>query len=607
MLTPEKTRRGSLKDWSVQTPHGSHFIEDFEQAPVEYHSHHHQNTELAALLPTVSDGQTAKENPYAQIYEELAKSPELEYDRTLSPTSPGLSDVYEDAASIDKAFSVLHVLDPVAEESFIGTDQELQSTNGERSKMTIDQEESMTVEKVEETPNNSNISISVVALTTDSPQPVSAGRQSTESRSKRTSRPPSISAAVIGSSSRTRTASVASSAVSRSVTVASTTTNTNATLNMVQNATVEYGQRLPRQMGRMETKSPRSEGGFDRGLVDFFHGPRLPELDKQVLHDNNWNGSMMPAHIRHSQDDGRKGNQPLEKPARQRTKSQPAKLRSSKPPSTKHVTPEADLQRHEELIKELLPLHVSLRKQVKVANRKGAKKSSAPAGGGSSTTNLTSILLGALKKRKSAGQINIADLTLYGETLVPPLPLSVKDMTISAPLQARHICTGALNPNDNRESPFGRRPSSPVQGYIDVPFAGAEFNHSSQEGVIHPDFLDFDIRTDSNMGSPAENSNSSHSWPAQSRSIEAYSSPAFFSSPLSSTSSHSEEGPSTPRALSPSVVCSNGPTDFWAVSFAEAQAGDSDFVAPHATLVKSNKLAMLSTNEKARRRASKLL
>lgn len=360
-----------------------------------------------------------------------------------------------------------------------------------------------------------------------------------------------------------------------------------------------------RGRSRMETKSPRSEGGFDRDLAAFLQEEHSADDKRQTKQEDPvpaWNGSISsPVQTRHSQDDGRRGEDLQEIPsARQRTKSHPVKLHHIKPISNKHVTPQEDMQRCDELLTELLLLDASLRKQAKNGNRKATQKhSKSPNESGSTLFSVFS--LGALKKPKSTGHIKIEDLMAGEKVPVPPLPMKVREMSISAPLQARHVCTGALNPNANRESPFGRRPLSPIRGYIDFPSAGSE----SVSSIDNPLLLGFDIRSNENMVSPIGDCNSSRSSPSQSNLSEAYPSPAFFSSPISSTSSHSEEGPSTPRALSPSINSNNGAADFWAVSFAEAQAGEEDFVAPHATLVKSNKLAMLSTNEKARRRASK--
>lgn len=645
MLTPEKTRRGSLKDWSIvpssttAPPHGSQFVEEAEHPSLHEQDHrhaHHIDIPAHSMQSHHHEGQSAytdTANPYAQIYEELAKSPELESDATLSPLSPEFRESMLEAATGHLKAS--YTLEPVAEESFVESDREVRQADttviGDISNATIVQGSNITSERGQEAGNTSATSISVVALTTDTPPSTIASRQSTESRRRRSSRPPSVTtpADPPSASSRIRTSSVASSALSRPTYTSNTT---NASLNSVENATVEYGQRASRQMGstsRLETRSPRSEGGgFGRDLAGFF---QLEDNEPQPFTGLGWihhnvpdtvegrHASVPLKQMRHSQDEGRVKYPTLEEqPTRQRTKSQPAKLHHARPVSHTPAMPQEDVERYNELINELLPLDAGLRKQFKNGNKKVAKQ--APSNSFSqqdNNTHFSMFLRVALKKRKTAGPVGdrgISSSDVKGRS--PCVP--IKEKGISAPRQARHICTGALNPNVNRETPFGRRPSSPVRGYIDVPFAGATRSEKNQQGQdVHQSlFLDFDIRSGSNMVSPITNGSGNQSSPSHSNASETtYPSPAFFSSPLSSTSSHSEEGPSTPRALSPAIDYNTstggggggtgGPVDFWAVSFAEAQAAEGDFVAPHASLVKSNKLAMLSTNEKARRRASK--
>lgn len=686
MLTPEKTRRGSLKDWSVLPNYGSAFIEDFDDHHRHHddgsHGHHRQQSqqaiasegegnEVARATEPSSAGheqvpwhydsrdkakteqQGPLTNPYAEIYQELAKSPGLveddeKQDRSASPLSPlfpvGREDEAQSPAFPQSSSRVLkegtksnntHILEPVAEESFI--DSEADSSRGLKGQSF--QQDLAAVPQ--EAGNTSTTSVHVTALTTDAPL-LSPGRQSTESRqrqrrlSKTTSLHTYSPVSALPGDHRARTSSIASSAVSGPNTVTSSSGNT---FNSVENATLEYGQRLSWQAlsgdrnSKMQLKSPRGDGQEGKG----FHASL-----KKFLQDDDfepWRSSPAQAKPKAESlppDPNEQGNRKASKGyhavlVRQRTKSQPVKI--------PHTTQGQDEYR--EILKELLPLDSGLRKQAKgVALPKESKKTSMTPATAGGEKHLSSLILGALKKRKSTAGLRESSKSMLlssekGEQ-VPVPTLSIRDKVISAPLGARHICTGALNAVMDRESPFGRRPSSPVKGYIDVPFGAVSVNtgdelafypierhglssipstYQGKESVAHANLHDA-MQSTSDRSSPSYRSQTSEN---------ASLSPAFFSSPMSSTSSHSEEWPGTPRAFSPyasSAPFSNitsiseehhstetanhePPVDFWAVSFAEAQAGEGDFVAPHATLVKSGKVAMLSTQEKARRRASK--
>lgn len=647
MLTPEKTRRGSLKDWSISlynqpATHGSAFNEELEE--LDSHpgtSAAPSNTNSCSRNQQDEEKSGKTENPYAEIYQELAKSPELEEfdDGVQSPLSP-LCSPSEASSTISSTHStspaglvvnalrVTHALEPVAEESFIDSDRDV--SRDVLSPKAVEGGEAST----------SSNSVSVLAITTDGPPTVSAGRQSTESRRRRISKATSVNTAAISINKdinaddpRIRPSSTTSSAFSRPTTYTSASGNT---VNSLDNATVEYGQRLSWQAlnsERMQLKSPREERECDYHLKHFFQ----EEEDGLAQARQKMRAGSLPPIPDESSEQAGNDTRQQGLFARQRTKSQPAKLR--------HVVLSKDVeeQRYTDLVKELLPLDAGLRKQTKSTHRKVTKKTSKPVALSQDGTNgkkddrqLSLFLLSALKKRKLANDPALSQGREGGSTRKATTqqvsPAWMKDKKIiSAPIQARHICTGALNSIPNRESPFGRRPSSPVKGYIDVPFAESQ---TDSGGVIkHPLLIDFDDLASKDAGesasataSPVTNSASDRSSPSyQSQIGDSISmSPALFSSPLSSTSSHSE-GPSTPRAFAPYIVSSiscttnverqsehstegstqSQPIDFWAVSFEEAQAGEGDFIAPHATLVKSGKLAMLSTNEKARRRASR--
>lgn len=643
MLTPEKTRRGSLKDWSIlvynqPATHGSAFIEDFEDIPASVAN------ASSGLQEERQEGKPL-DNPYAEIYQELAKSPELEEldDDAQSPLSPLCSPSEASSATssthstspaglVVNALRITHALEPVAEESFIESDRDV-------SREIFAHEASERGEA-----STSSNSISVLAIITDTPQPVSAGRQSTESRRRRISKATSVNTGSICvgrdinvDDARCRTLSTTSSALSRPTTYTSASGNT---ANSLEDATVEYGQRSSWQALNSETmqlKSPREETEYDMHLKHFFQEEEEEEEDSLAQARQKLRGGSLPPTPDESSEQAITLGKQHGLFTRQRTKSQPAKLRHIIPPQEKEE------QRYSDLVKELLPLDAALRKQTKPTHRKVTKKSSKPVGPSESGTDgkkddrhLSLFLLSALKKRKLATEPPVSQGIEGGpsrkaNTQEASQALIKGKKMISAPIHARHICTGALNSIPNRESPFGRRPSSPVKGYIDVPFAEAQ---ADSRGIIeHPLFINFDDLASKEGGEPPSatassvtNSASDRSSPSYKSSIShsIFTSPALFSSPLSSTSSHSE-GPSTPRAFSPYIVSSTScttnpesqsdhsmegstqsqPIDFWAVSFEEAQAGEGDFMAPHATLVKSGKLAMLSTNEKARRRASR--
>lgn len=133
---------------------------------------------------------------------------------------------------------------------------------------------------------------------------------------------------------------------------------------------------------------------------------------------------------------------------------------------------------------------------------------------------------------------------------------TIRSKTISGPLSARHVASGTLAPHINRESPFGRRAISPVQGYITVPAA--------YEGEILPAL------------------------------------PSLFDSPaLSSVSSAQSDGPATPTQHASPMQ------DVWAASYAETEAEESDQVAPHLqSFSKAGKMP-ISPAERERRRTSR--
>ena len=138
---------------------------------------------------------------------------------------------------------------------------------------------------------------------------------------------------------------------------------------------------------------------------------------------------------------------------------------------------------------------------------------------------------------------------------------TVRAKQISAPSQARHIASGTLHPHVIRESPFGRRPVSPVQGYITVP-------HATTAPEIEP----------------------VPSLP-----------PLFMSPALSSVSSSQSDGPATPTLHS-------GPMQgFWAVSFAEAEAQQDGIVIVQDLGRKASRGGKMpiSLSERERRRGSR--
>lgn len=321
MLTPEKTRRGSLKDWSTSTllpstMHGSQFIEEFgEEREEDANDHTNSATNLRKDAKMIMKEMNADEeeercegeddgNPYAQIYEELAKSPELESEDTLSPMTPLFHDATQEQHTPPpliamSGLKITNMLEPVVEESFIESDGDTHGRSFiDEHHAAIDAGDD-TVEP--EQINTSTTSISVVAITTD--VPLSAGRQSSESRHKRASRPTSL-ANNNNYDPRTRTSSVASSALSRPT----CTSSTNATLNSVENAIVEHGHRLSAQAlrtERFEMKSPiRDEHGYERDLLDFFKEEEEPAMYTQQLRQKSRSGSLPPEAL---QNDDRHG------------------------------------------------------------------------------------------------------------------------------------------------------------------------------------------------------------------------------------------------------------------------------------------------------------
>lgn len=68
---------------------------------------------------------------------------------------------------------------------------------------------------------------------------------------------------------------------------------------------------------------------------------------------------------------------------------------------------------------------------------------------------------------------------------LPPSALRSGLLPISLPVNARHTSSGALyDPTADRESPFGRRPMSPVQGYISVPGEADKFQKEMAIALI---------------------------------------------------------------------------------------------------------------------------
>lgn len=138
-----------------------------------------------------------------------------------------------------------------------------------------------------------------------------------------------------------------------------------------------------------------------------------------------------------------------------------------------------------------------------------------------------------------------------------------RSKSISGPLHARHVASGTLAPHVLRESPFGRRSESPVQGYIAVPLTAG---HGGDSELV----------------------------PAL---------PALFDSPaLSSTSSAQSDGPATP-------VQHQGPMQlFWAASLEQAEAGEVDDHVESELITRSISKAgkmPISQAERERRRSSR--
>jgi hypothetical protein len=692
MLTLETTRRGSLKDWMVQS--GSKSLPSLPD---------HEVLTTRALV------QEANENPYAQIYEELAKSPELKSVSELpSPPSaplgaqqqpsygPAVNVAASSSLSSSSYLKQVQHLPPLAEieaeESYIDAEESMNNNSSllrELSALNLLPGTS-TASQGEISAELSDRSAAGIALSTDSP-PVKLRQRSIDRGSSRNNGSrynkdwigiPSPSS--FTQSARSRTISSSSTSVSKPMTTTSTSNSITANTasgtpyNSAEYATVETGLTVtnssPTPFTRHTPRSPISsrflQAVFEQDLKDFF------KLDDMQGRSDISGGSKMirtglgslppPAATgpfgKSSFDDvkarsiANNTNDATTTASRKRTQSQPVSSQALKkaynndnnnkaftplPFPSQGTTGKDSLHALPTPKESILSSSSStwiLGRKIKISNARKITK--APLSPSPQTPEQSSSfppavnglgLLSTMKKRKSTPDINKLGFPKSSgaqNTAMRSLR-SIRNIMISAPLQAEHICTGALNPHPNRESPFGRRPSSPVQGYIDVPgqtsslISGSLFleDFDTPSGAFDAfNAIDPSASASNSLTSSGSRSRSRSS-PSQDRTSATststfYNSPITFSSPISSTSSHSWDGPDTPSIItanpytaattSATRPASNGGQDFWAVDFAVAQSGDNDFIAPHASLVKaSSKLALLSTNEKARRRASK--
>lgn len=713
MLTPEKTRRGSLKDWDFapQQQAPSTTSEDVvgsisQSQPQRTHMRMLVRTDgLSPLLSTspstassdrsntsvlTADDRSSMHSPattsspvqfansdklYASIHEEISKSPESDQlsETTLSPTSTASSGAITtpSTASSSKA---IHTLEPVAEESFIDSEEDEGNKTGttiSKSGRSSSRKDGVAVDsrpiishslgksgqyQQQQLPISAPAGTSVKSYYSQIPifslpGPYAADFHEAAKEIAHHKHSSRKEADENFSALRIRSASVTSSVISRPTVVSTTTAYS---INSAEDATVEYTRHIPLSKQKAAVGTARSPVvsrfsetglGYERELIAFLKNEDESDANRRTVqknYDQSKAASILGA-TPSSLKEGRnqkwdlndtnnlaydstattKGN------GRQRTRSQPVEPSKSRMAmrgaSKAHPLPLAppgsrdddEQKRYDYIAREYMPLSWRLQRQFKNSNPKllattkgnNAQMKSAPTTPAKSNhTDKENVMphvshifsLGGLKKRKSSPEMGKQDL-LKDPTghVIPPLP-QIKGKPISAPSDPKHICTGALNPHPNRESPFGRRPSSPVQGYISVPNSDSLFSFSdSMAPVFNGNVTKLPSESPFTRATKSIEGSSPKSQPS-----ELFSSPAIISdSRKSSASSHTDSGPTTPKAISPAAI--GFASDFWAVSFAEAQAGDDDFVAPHASLVKTSNFVMLSTNEKARRRASK--